>query len=156
MIDPTFGVRENGILYWADVEATGHVMCWGRSPASMAMHELSKAGRVEITKSEYQSMMNVRDDSIVFLSEGTVSAKLIERSSADLRADAIRLRNVILASCDWTQAVDSPLDDDKKAAWRAYRQELRDLTKQPGFPDEDKITWPEILFRASPDTAGGR
>ena len=36
-----------------------------------------------------------------------------------------------LAKCDWTQVADAPVD---KAAWATYRQALRDLTKETGFP----------------------
>ena len=39
------------------------------------------------------------------------------------------LRNRKLAKCDWTQAPDSPLSDEKKKEWATYRQALRDLTK---------------------------
>ena len=39
------------------------------------------------------------------------------------------LRNKKLAKCDWTQAPDSPLSDEKKKEWATYRQKLRDLTK---------------------------
>lgn len=46
-------------------------------------------------------------------------------------------RNTKLSECDWTQLGDSPVD---KAVWATYRQELRDLTKQSGFPWN--ITWP--------------
>ena len=38
-------------------------------------------------------------------------------------------RNVLLSQSDWTQAVDSPLSDSKKAEWKTYRQSLRDITK---------------------------
>lgn len=37
-------------------------------------------------------------------------------------------RNYALAQCDWTQMPDAPLSPEKKAAWAAYRQELRDMT----------------------------
>ena len=37
-----------------------------------------------------------------------------------LRSD----RNRLLSGSDWTQVADAPVD---KAAWAAYRQELRDL-----------------------------
>ena len=40
-----------------------------------------------------------------------------------------QLRNRKLAKCDWTQASDSPLSDEKKKEWATYRQALRDLTK---------------------------
>lgn len=47
------------------------------------------------------------------------------------------LRNALLAECDWTQVDDAPVD---KAVWAAYRQELRDITAQSGFPLN--INWP--------------
>lgn len=46
-------------------------------------------------------------------------------------------RNKRLADCDWTQLPDAPVDH---AAWAAYRQALRDVTAQPGFPWD--IQWP--------------
>lgn len=42
-----------------------------------------------------------------------------------------------LADSDWTQLPDAPVDS---AAWAAYRQALRDITAQPGFPFD--IQWP--------------
>ena len=70
-------------------------------------------------------------------------------SVSDLDADGIALkdaeqaksvreqRNRLIAECDWTQVEDSPVD---KAAWATYRQELRDLTLQAGFPFD--VTYP--------------
>ena len=53
-------------------------------------------------------------------------------------AEAIREdRNNLLQQTDWTQMPDAPVD---KAAWVIYRQELRDITKQSGFPLE--VIWP--------------
>lgn len=46
-------------------------------------------------------------------------------------------RNQRLSECDWTQVADAQVD---KAAWAAYRQALRDITLQPGFPTS--FTWP--------------
>jgi hypothetical protein len=46
-------------------------------------------------------------------------------------------RNQLLSQSDWTQVADSPVD---KAAWATYRQSLRDITVQSGFPQE--IQWP--------------
>lgn len=46
-------------------------------------------------------------------------------------------RNTRLADSDWTQLPDAPVDH---AAWATYRQELRDVSNQPGFPWE--INWP--------------
>jgi len=42
-----------------------------------------------------------------------------------------------LSKCDWTQVADAPVD---KAAWATYRQALRDLPKEVGFPWD--MAWP--------------
>lgn len=46
-------------------------------------------------------------------------------------------RNQRLAACDWTQLPDAPVD---AALWAAYRQELRDISNQSGFPWT--VEWP--------------
>ena len=46
-------------------------------------------------------------------------------------------RDTLLQSSDWTQVPDAPVD---QAAWQVYRQALRDITEQEGFPLD--ITWP--------------
>lgn len=46
-------------------------------------------------------------------------------------------RNILLAQSDWTQLPDAPVD---KVAWATYRQELRDITSQAGFPND--VIWP--------------
>ena len=46
-------------------------------------------------------------------------------------------RGTKLADCDWTQVADAPVD---KAVWATYRQALRDISKQDGFPWS--INWP--------------
>jgi hypothetical protein len=46
-------------------------------------------------------------------------------------------RNQKLSDCDWTQLADSP---ENKAAWATYRQALRDIPTQAGFPWE--VQWP--------------
>ena len=51
-------------------------------------------------------------------------------------------RDALLNKYQWT--VNSPdLTDDKQAEWKTYRQALRDLPDQSGFPWEaDGMTWP--------------
>ena len=46
-------------------------------------------------------------------------------------------RNTKLSACDWTQLADAPVDD---LAWATYRQALRDIPSQEGFPWT--VTWP--------------
>lgn len=61
----------------------------------------------------------------------------IDRRTQDQASNARADRNAKLASSDWTQVADAPVD---KAAWAAYRQNLRDVTAQAGFPWS--IQWP--------------
>jgi hypothetical protein len=51
-------------------------------------------------------------------------------------------RDRLIAASDWTQLPDAPLTTTQKAAWKTYRQALRDVTAQAGFPDN--VTWPKV------------
>lgn len=54
------------------------------------------------------------------------------------QADSVRAeRNRKLTASDWTQVDDAPVD---KAAWATYRQALRDVPLQSGFPWD--VNWP--------------
>ena len=48
-------------------------------------------------------------------------------------------RNVLIVATDWTQLSDVALDPDRRAAWAAYRQELRDF---PATCDPYNPSWP--------------
>lgn len=52
-------------------------------------------------------------------------------------------RDMRLGWCDWTMMPDT--DDTHREAWLAYRQALRDVTSQPGFPDN--IVWPKQPYK---------
>ena len=56
------------------------------------------------------------------------------RALADMRAE----RNALLAASDWTQAPDAPTAN--AAAWKVYRQALRDLPAQWTYPNAPQ--WP--------------
>ena len=56
-----------------------------------------------------------------------------DRAAAEIRTE----RDAKLTESDWTQVADAPVD---QAAWATYRQELRDVPAQTGFPNE--VTWP--------------
>ena len=71
-------------------------------------------------------------------------AAQLEAKKAQVRAD----RNQRLAACDWTQLADSPVD---KQAWGAYRQALRDISAQEGFPD---VVWPKYPGQPEETTGG--
>ena len=51
-------------------------------------------------------------------------------------------RDALLARCDYYVMPDYPATEEGLAEVKAYRQALRDITKQEGFPDA--VTWPNI------------
>lgn len=60
------------------------------------------------------------------------------RMPEDLAAGDVRWkRSQLLTESDWAMNPDTPTD---KEAWGAYRQALRDITAQEGFPYD--IVWP--------------
>ena len=65
--------------------------------------------------------------------EALVASQEPERLSSQIRQE----RNTLLSECDWTQVSDAPVN---QAAWQNYRQALRDVTSQEGFPYS--VTWP--------------
>jgi hypothetical protein len=61
-------------------------------------------------------------------------SKLAEWQPVNIREE----RDAKLAATDWTQVADAPVD---QAAWATYRQALRDIPAQEGFPSE--VVWPD-------------
>jgi len=49
-------------------------------------------------------------------------------------------RNQLLTNSDWTQIPNNPLTQAKQTEWETYRQQLRDITSQQGYPVT--VTWP--------------
>ena len=69
------------------------------------------------------------------LEQGITPAPYVEPAPT---AEQVRAeRDRLLAESDWTQITDAPVD---QAAWAVYRQELRDVPQQAGFPHD--VVWP--------------
>lgn len=73
----------------------------------------------------------------------------VERTDEEIDADRVPIleaqireqRNKLLSESDWTQIPDNPLSQSERESWATYRQQLRDIPEQTGFPTN--ITWPE-------------
>jgi hypothetical protein len=61
-----------------------------------------------------------------------------EPTNEELGFDARFKRDIMLKSSDWTQLPDVP--QTLKESWATYRQALRDITSQSGFPTN--VVWP--------------
>ena len=62
------------------------------------------------------------------------------KTDDDCAAEAREKRNALIAETDYMAMPDYPLDAERKAAVLAYRQALRDIPEQAGFPRQ--IDWP--------------
>ena len=87
-------------------------------------HKMVNGVRVELTDAEIAE---------IAAQEAEWAAGEQDRQAAEMR----KQRDQLLAESDWTQVSDAPVD---QAAWATYRQALRDIPQQPGFPDN--VTWP--------------
>jgi hypothetical protein len=77
-----------------------------------------------------------------FVADGELKKKdekaLIKIRESQLIEDIKFRRREELKDSDWTQLSDAPVD---KAMWESYRQKLRDLPTQDGFPYN--VVWPK-------------
>jgi hypothetical protein len=63
-----------------------------------------------------------------------------EEFSQNLRS----MRNAKLSNSDWTQMPDSPLTEQQRAEWAAYRQSLRDVPQDNANAISlDEVQWPQ-------------
>ena len=71
--------------------------------------------------------------------EELAQAEIDAQSAAVYHVEKMRVeRDRLLTATDWTQAKDVP--DAVSSKWAPYRQALRDVPQQAGFPDN--IQWP--------------
>ena len=49
-------------------------------------------------------------------------------------------RGNLLQQSDWTQIPNGPLTQEQQQSWAVYRQQLRDITSQSGYPFN--VVWP--------------
>jgi hypothetical protein len=64
----------------------------------------------------------------------------IDNEANQKAANVRKQRDNLLAETDWTQLIDSPFSNDTNGVWQAYRQALRDIPEQAGFPWD--VIWP--------------
>lgn len=83
------------------------------------------------------SQDHIIPENLVEISARTAELLLQEKNQIKWE-DVKRIRNKLLQESDWTDLPNSPVDN--RPAWQAYRQRLRDVTKD--FPNPWEINWP--------------
>lgn len=98
---------------------------------------------IEITEQEHADLMDAqsRGQQIVPDADGRPIARAPSEQTPEEKAARARAdRDTRLKATDWTQASDIPTTTAEK--WRPYRQALRDVPQQAGFPES--IQWPDL------------
>ena len=89
----------------------------------------------------YKTVLDCDTDTVT-VSELTdaeiASLKSSSETSENNAEDQRNRRNTLLKQSDWSQGADVPTSI--KSNWTDYRQRLRDVPAQSGFPET--ITWP--------------
>jgi hypothetical protein len=80
------------------------------------------------------------DGGIIMKTHEEVAAEAEALRVAALPGEVRSNRNRLLDEADKMLFEWRPMADEKREEWRVYMQELRDLTKQPGFPGT--VVWP--------------
>ena len=70
-----------------------------------------------------------------------VPEKTEEEKLQEAKEQARAKRDALLSACDYFVMVDYPASEEDKASVVLYRQALRDVPQQEGFPFD--IVWPE-------------
>ena len=69
-----------------------------------------------------------------------IDTRTFDQKYQDAANEAISKRNELLYASDWTQIPNNPLTKEKQSEWSLYRQQLRDITTQTGYPFN--VVWP--------------
>ena len=81
-------------------------------------------------------------DNVRPMSDVEVAAELAEMQLVAAANTNRRTRVQLLEDTDWTQVADVDLTDEEVAAYRTYRQELRDITEHDNWPMLEEGDWP--------------
>jgi len=101
--------------------------------AAFNVYEVAQTAAPTVDSKTHRQMQSVQQVDGVWTQVWTVQQLPEDKAAANVRGH----RDSLLVKCDWTQAADAPVD---KVAWATYRQALRDVTAQSGFPWT--IDWP--------------
>ena len=81
------------------------------------------------------------DGNAVVIDEALVEAEVARLIAEQPAKEARAERDRLLAKSDWVTIRATDTGDPVPTEWQTYRQALRDITEQTGFPEE--IEWPQ-------------
>ena len=109
-------------------------------PADFNDEAINELGVYRVEQTErpaYDATVKQLVDSVELVNEKWVQKWLIENVNEELAIFNVkRRRDTLLAETDWMALIDTTLTQE----WASYRQALRDVPAQEGFPFE--VQWP--------------
>ena len=125
-----------------------HAVQWYNSKGTIEHKATSNTNNIVITHIEEINDISIFQEIIDIATAKIAADKIIAEekeivTSEMIAAGARQDRDFRLITSDWTQIQlpDVSLSSNQIAQWKEYRQQLRDITLQPGFPNN--IVWPE-------------
>ena len=120
----------------------------GPQASGGTVYQYSQAQGVEQINGKWYTKYVLGPTFIDTVEDGVTTTALEHENAYKAQKDAEQAKSVRatrdakLAECDWTQVADALLDAPvDKAVWATYRQSLRDITTQTGFPWT--VEWPD-------------
>jgi hypothetical protein len=105
-------------------------------PKDIPLETLASYNVYPLTVADRPSYNNLTEDTVLNTPTEVNGAwiqsySVVQKSQEDAERNIREQRNFLLSESDWTQVEDAPVD---KTVWATYRQALRDITTQEGFP----------------------
>ena len=129
-------------IQWHD--GFGHVEWTGKN------NTVLKETDYETQVASFVTLWEAEKARLMAEAEAAEAARLDEYNSEEAKAERIREeRDRRIAGTDYLVAVDYPLTAEKLELVKTYRQALRDIPQQAGFPwsgevDDPAIPWPVL------------
>lgn len=101
--------------------------------AAFGVHKIVETPAPAVDNKTHRLVQSIQEIDGVWTQVWTPQQLAQDTASANVRGHRDRL----LTASDWTQVADAPVDKD---AWATYRQALRDVSSQDGFPWS--VEWP--------------
>lgn len=136
-------VEENLRMLFPEVSFPSVFFPQDVEPYGFGMYEFTQIPEVPRFKKLIELTPVKRDNGIYYQTWGFEDMTEEEKqiATANKTLEIRNTRKFKLYESDWTQLPDVILSTEKKVEWNIYRQSLRDISNQQGFPWE--IVWPQ-------------
>lgn len=123
-------------------------MFYSKTTGGFYHHDINEEMPIDIinvTNDDYQTLIDGQQHGKTITANENGYPILVDPEEPDdyqLAAEARAKRNTLIEETDYLLLPDYPVNEERMMKIKSYRQELRDITEQLGFPED--ITWPTM------------